>query len=347
MLLEAPKIESRAMKAPPFLLAQLLPLGAGEAVQARVRQWLGRRLGVPSEAVGGQERKQDSVSAGVSPAPPSAAPRASEGPAADGTGAAIPAAAGEASGPLHAASAASLQVHAVSGRFDRLVEQLELIEAAVDRVAERQMSREFRERRQGQRVTELLDRLADAQEGQADSLALLSRRMDRLERRVLWAERGSGLALAQDLPPGPSSREPRSPETLVPPSATQRVARDAARSSGDSSSPFGGTLIDISLPTLLSMAELERWTGRLSIEAKSRTVLVDWADGLLVGVFEDDSPSDAVTALYDLVEAREGRYRFTPLPTVTKTELAPMTVGTLMLRVGHRRDELRRADVGV
>jgi hypothetical protein len=94
------------------------------------------------------------------------------------------------------------------------------------------------------------------------------------------------------------------------------------------------------------MAELECWTGRLTLEARSRIVAVDIEEGLLVSVFEDDSPSDAVVALYDLIEAREGRYRFSPLESVVKTELAPMTVGTLMLRVSHRKDELQRAELG-
>jgi hypothetical protein len=174
--------------------------------------------------------------------------------------------------------------------------------------------------------------------------------MDRLERRAPRSERTSlpSLGFERDLPSvGFVGAEGRA-ETLLPPSATQRVRRgpDGSRTPADPSSPFGGTLVDISLPTLLSMAELEHWTGRLTVEAKDRIVAIDLEDGHLVAVFEDDSPSDAVQALYDLVEAREGRYCFSPLASVAKTELAPMTVGTLMLRVSHRQDELSRAEVG-
>lgn len=244
----------------------------------------------------------------------------------------------------------SPRTRAVRARLDRLLEQMDEVEGTVDRVAERQNAFANHQRIQHREFTDLLDRLVETQERHTESLIACTHALERLERRAVWNERNLRHPLSFSSELSPLSQRPSqgpASETMVPPSMTQRVQRGSVdRSSVESNAPLSGKLSDISLPTLLSTAELEMWTGRLSLETRSRTVQVDLETGLLVGVFEDDSPSDAVEALHELLDARDGRFSFSPAESVVRTELAPLTVGTLLLRASHLRDEMHRADVG-
>jgi hypothetical protein len=228
---------------------------------------------------------------------------------------------------------------------------MDLLQQTVDRLSERQIAQTGQERLQLRSVTDLIARLVEMQERHTESLITCTRALERLERRAIWLERTSRSSTSFGFEAPFDDRLPREsgfPESLVPVSGAQQMRRadENVRATQSSSAPLGGKLTDISLPTLLSMAELERWTGRLTLEAQTHTVQVDLEGGLLVGVLEDDSPTDAVEALHELLESREGSFSFSPQVAVVKTELAPMTVGTLLLRASHRRDELSRADVG-
>lgn len=246
---------------------------------------------------------------------------------------------------------ASPQSQAVRDRLDRLLEQMDEIEMTVERVAERQNSATNHQRLQHREFTDILDRLVETQERHTDSVIACTRAIERLERRVMWVERnGRQPWTFENELNSPSHRPSRVPplgQTLIPPSMARRVHRtEGERPSMEPNAPLSGKLSDLSLPTLLSTAELEMWTGRLTLETKNRTVQVSLEGGLLVGVSEDDSPSDAVEALHELLDDRAGRFSFSPGALALKTELAPLTVGTLLLRASHLRDEMNRSDVG-
>lgn len=250
--------------------------------------------------------------------------------------------------PSDGALFASRRAEAARARLDRLLEQMDVVEQAVDRIADRQSVASSHDRLQLRSMTDLLDRLVEMQERHTDTLVACTRALERLERRMLWSERQSRLSVAAEEgseTPDLGRSDSVVPASIAPASMIHRARQpsESRRSGGESVAPVSGQLNDISLPTLLSMAELERWTGRLTLEVETHTVQVDLEAGLLVGVLEDDSPSDAVEALYDLVEMRVGKFSFTPSATVMKTEPAPLTVGSLLLRAGHRRDELSRA----
>lgn len=239
------------------------------------------------------------------------------------------------------------RANAVRARLDRVAEQINAVEVALDDLTERQSAGASYDRLERRRFADIVERLVETQERHTETLLACTRALERLERRVMWAERQSRLGHLGERLQAPFGEESEALETLVPRSGSQRIRRAPEQRSGsDPASPLNGKLSDISLPTLLSMSELERWTGRLTLQASGRTVIVDLESGLLVGVFEDDSPSDAVEALHELIDDRDGRFTFSPSPSVTRTELAPMTVGTLLLRASHRRDEMNRADFG-
>ncbi len=241
------------------------------------------------------------------------------------------------------------RAHTLRARLDHIVNQLDALELSVQRQGERDALLRVQDRVQQRALADILDRMVEAQERHTQSLVTCTRAVERLERRLMKVEQRA-------YPSSPTTEESLSvnegvyyasspTESIVPPSMTQRVqAPPASASARDTTAPLSGNLSEISLPTLLSMAELEHWTGRLTLETGQRTLLLDLEGGLLIGVFEDDSPSDAVEALYGLVEARDGRFAFSPQHQLNKTELAPMTVGTLLLRASHRRDEVDRAD---
>jgi hypothetical protein len=244
----------------------------------------------------------------------------------------------------------SVGVHALRARLDLIISRMDALEIAVDRASERENLGRVQARVHERALADLLERLVEAQERHTQGLISCTRAIERLERRAMLTER-SARPLSALVPETPSfddgSGTETAADTLVPPSMTRAVRKVALGQAGrETVAPLKGSLNEISLPTLLSMAELERWTGRLVLEACERTVLLELEAGLLIGAFEDDSPAEAVEALYELIEVRDGRFSFSPGATAVKTELAPMTVGTLLLRASHRRDERSRADAG-
>jgi hypothetical protein len=243
------------------------------------------------------------------------------------------------------------RVHTLRTRLDQMVGQLDGLELALDRQSEREGLARVQDRVQQRALSDILDRLVEAQERHTQSLISCTRAIERFERRLISMERAtrsthSQFPDAHALDEAPYLADLH-PDSIAPPAATQRVRKARASvPTVDPVAPLSGKLSEISLPTLLSMAELECWTGRLTLDAGARTVFLDMEAGLLVGVFEDDSPSDAVETLYDLIDARDGGFSFSPHHPVTKTELSPLTVGTLLLRASHRRDEVTRLEVG-
>ncbi|HXS18474.1 MAG TPA: DUF4388 domain-containing protein [Polyangiaceae bacterium] len=240
-------------------------------------------------------------------------------------------------------------VQALRARLDLIISRMDALEVALDRSSERENLGRVQARVHERALADLLERLVEAQERHTQGLISCTRAIERLERRVLTSER-TARPLSTLVPDATgfegSSFTEGTPDTLIPPSVTRAVRKVALGQGGnrEAVAPLSGSLSEISLPTLLSMAELERWTGRLILEARERTVLLELEGGLLVGAFEDDSPAEAVEALHELIEVRDGRFSFSPGASAVKTELAPMTVGTLLLRASHRRDERSRAD---
>ena len=240
------------------------------------------------------------------------------------------------------------RIRTTRSRLAHMANRLEALELALDRQQERENLSRVQDRVQKRELADILDRLVEAQDRQTQGIISCTRALERLERRLIAQDRRRALsslrfdAVGLD---GADSGPDSSEQGPLPSNPAPRVrASGISPAPVEVPAPLSGKLSEISLPTLLSMAELERWTGRLTLEAHARTVQIDLEAGLLVGVFDDDSPSDAVETLYDLIEVRDGKFSFTPARQVAKTELAPMTVGTLLLRASHRRDELGRLD---
>ncbi len=221
-------------------------------------------------------------------------------------------------------------------RLDALSEQLLSVEAAIDSLTQRLNVSAAHERISSRRVTDGVDRLTELAERHTEVLVSCVRALERLERRFLDYDRRERLSL----PP-----EPRAPETPSrrPPVSGSRVAPDLGH-------PFSGNLADLSVPTLLSMFELEQRTGRLTLSTTSGALTLELEEGKLGQAFFDGVPSEPVDALARVIDARSGRFLFTPGELI-KDDLGltpgpKVSVGSVLLRIGQRNDEANRDAYG-
>lgn len=104
-----------------------------------------------------------------------------------------------------------------------------------------------------------------------------------------------------------------------------------------------GTLGDLALPSLLSMFEQERKTGRLSITHDHFVASIEFADGQIVRArsSEIDAPSHPV--LMSILDWKDGYFELT---TGAPSQAAPEVEGTvthLLLEHARLRDEANRA----
>lgn len=221
-------------------------------------------------------------------------------------------------------------------RLDALSEQLLSVEAALDSLTQRLNVSAAHERISARRVTDGIDRLTELADRHTEVLVSCVRALERLERRWMDTERRERLSL----PP-----EPRATETASrrPPVSGSRVAPDLGH-------PFSGNLADLSVPTLLSMFELEQRTGRLTLSTTSGALTLELEEGKLGQTFFDGVPSEPVDALARVIDARSGRFLFTPGELVTDdlgiTPGPKMSVGSVLLRIGQRNDEANRDAFG-
>jgi hypothetical protein len=234
-------------------------------------------------------------------------------------------------------------------RFDALIEHVYSLEGTIDALMQRSQRTGAQERLEVRRITEGLDRMAELQERHTDALLSCTRALERLERRMMSLERH---ALSRPwVDPRPPlgtfhSEPPRMPDPdfreMLTPSGRPRAPVSGTRLASDSGQAFQGNLGDLSVPTLLSMFELEHRTGSFEIETDDQVLLVQLAGGKLVGVIQNGIEADPVDALASVIEQRQGRFMFTP----SQGPLAPadktVSIGSVLLRVSQKNDEDNR-----
>lgn len=240
---------------------------------------------------------------------------------------------------------------AARARLDALSDQIFALESALDSLSQRLHLGRIEERRQNQRLVDLLERLVDGEERNAEALVGCSRALERLERRVQRLDRWTRPGNTESLLP-PDFSEPQTTQNLradferiaidtTPPSREREVLDRSGLVEVDATATMNGNLSDLSLATLLSMFELEQRTGRLTVEGQEGNVGFDLSGGLVVGVRENGIEREAVDALRRALDWRDARFSFSPI-RVVPGDGAAVTVGALLLRASHQSDEALR-----
>jgi len=109
-----------------------------------------------------------------------------------------------------------------------------------------------------------------------------------------------------------------------------------------SESAFRGDVAHISIPTMLTMLEMERRTGRLRIRSDGQPQLtIELWEGAIVGTMMDRESRDPVSVVSAAIALSRGKYTFEP----ERVELSGRTRHTsssLLLEAARRADEQRR-----
>lgn len=237
--------------------------------------------------------------------------------------------------------------HGARARLDTLLEQVDSLEGMLDSLGQRIQRGSSQDRLEARRMTDALDRIAELQERHTDALLSCTRALERLERRMIGLERNTLGRIEVREPLGTfHSEPPRTPEPelreTVAPSARYHPPHSGARFSADAAQAFQGNLGDLSIPTLLSMFELEQRTGSLRVETEDLCFAVQLELGKLVGVVQNGLAADVVDTLASVIDCRQGRFAFTPFEPANLGD-ASLSIGTALLRISQRNDELKRA----
>jgi Domain of unknown function (DUF4388) len=289
------------------------------------------------------ERVSPEATAAPEPAEPQATPPAAT--AADTT-----ARPSDPSEPVHEPSSPDAglgQRPSARARLDSLLEQVFSLEATVDSLVQRTHRTSAQERLEVRRTHDALDRIAELQERHTDALLSCTRALERLERRMMSLERHALSRPGAETRPSvgafhsepPRMHDPDFRDVLTP---SGRPRPSATRLTTDSGQAFHGNLGDLSVPTLLSMFELERRTGSFEIETDDQQLMVMLDAGKLVTVTRNGLDADLVEALGSVIEQRHGRFAFTPLERTSPPPDHAVTVGTVLLRISQKSDEEKR-----
>jgi hypothetical protein len=244
-------------------------------------------------------------------------------------------------------------------KFATLMERFEIIEDRLEALSDRFLLGEQRDRRDSARMAQLLERVAAAAERQSLAFESVVGALERVERRVERKERrghdGSRRSWfpheppqrPSDLPPENgvqrATRPARPIDSHVPPPALSDVTEriDDALEAAAHGPVVTGTLPDLSLTTLLSMFELERRTGSLTVDASAGKLRLELYNGNVVSCFLDGQQADVVTCLRGALGWTEGRFCFRQT-AVTAPEHQPRSMGSLLLEATHQYDEAIR-----
>jgi DNA-binding response OmpR family regulator len=166
-----------------------------------------------------------------------------------------------------------------------------------------------------------------------------------LSQRDDHAARVEGLALGADVfltPPFRYDEVIAQVDALIGMAARLRSRSDSIVSDGPASieqAALHGDLSQISVPTFLTMLEMERRTGRVRVQAHGKnTITLELVEGTVVHVEHSGREQDAIETMRDLVSWKKGKYTFEP----RKVELGNRTqqrIGMLLLEAIRLNDE--------
>lgn len=245
-------------------------------------------------------------------------------------------------------------------RLDVLTDRLEAAEQQLEALSYRLLSGDQTERRTTQRLSVLVERLTSAAEQQAVSSEATVAALERLDARITGLSeriaprsvRPERYAPGATIPPltavsmtgtGTLPPPPRSgfsvsaiPPAPSPPPATLRP--------GESIAPAGpavsGNLPDMSLATVLSLFELEKRTGVLTVRSKEGQALcLELYRGEVVGSVLDGDPVDPVQALREALNWYKGTFSYED-DDVSPNAPVRRSINSLLLQATCQMDEI-------
>jgi CheY-like chemotaxis protein len=170
----------------------------------------------------------------------------------------------------------------------------------------------------------------------ADELCLQTLAIIAMARRCLQASEQSLGALS----PTPAQvqmgvRAQRSPKSLRPPASV-----------GPSSAAFEGDVAQMSLATVLSMLELERRTGVLTVHGETQTATFAMAAGSAAQATLGGSDISPIAVLRQILRWKTGRFGFRPADESSLQAVDQHSIGALLIEAARLDDEMsnRRPD---
>lgn len=163
------------------------------------------------------------------------------------------------------------------------------------------------------------------------------------------AVRLEGLALGADVfltAPFRSDEVIAQVDALVGMAKRLRARRDSTHAEAGavptSDSAFRGDIAQISIPTMLTMLEMERRTGRLRIRTDSPSPLViELVEGAIVGSMMNQKEREPVVVVAAAIALPSGKYTFEPERVEVKGRTRHMA-SSLLLEAARRQDESTR-----
>lgn len=104
---------------------------------------------------------------------------------------------------------------------------------------------------------------------------------------------------------------------------------------------FAGQLAQMSLPTVLTLLEMERQTGRLHLSSGGHTVAFLLASGGIVESTTDGKAGDHVEAIRAVLRWKAGKFAFRPVD-VPRGATPPVPLGSVLLEAVRLDDEAAR-----
>lgn len=228
---------------------------------------------------------------------------------------------------------------AARARLEALSQQMYSVEEGLDALCQRLHVGELTDRRATQRMMELIERVVETAERQSEALERSLVTLERVERRLARLDRWVRPAGAESVPPPPLGTSPLMSSIVGLEGALRHTAHEEPPSRRVPS--MSGSLSEMSVATLLSMFELEKRSGSLSIEGERHEVRFDLLDGAVVCGQVDDRSEDPLDVLRTAIAWRTGRFSFCPGPVAT-SDYPPRSVGALLLEASHQNDEAVR-----
>lgn len=234
-------------------------------------------------------------------------------------------------------------------RFDALFDRMLALEDTLDSLGKRFALRGVHERRAEQRLLERFDVLSESferraleLEGVTTLLGRVEQRLERMERRLRNEE-----SVRDVTPTDPDELSERLDSFATEPRRVSRPPHDDAAEVWDtapfSASSMRGNLNEVSLPTILSMLELERRTGVLKVCADDGAIVsATLREGSIVGARVRDLDSEPIEAIREAIRFKRGHFWFRQVGV----ELAsgpPKSVGSVLLEATRQNDEALRS----
>jgi hypothetical protein len=241
-------------------------------------------------------------------------------------------------------------------RLEALTDRFVAVEQMLDVMHRRLALREQQERRSEARLADLLERAAETAERQGEVLKAVTQVQERIEQRLERIEqrvsRTHDSAAPATIPSWESAvrGEAAAASRFAPARATRPPdRRGSSEPPGQGSAPaagphpaFHGSLIDMSLPTLLAMFELERRTGRLTVAYDFEEPISFLLNrGRLASASSFGAEMPHVEALRRAMKWTGGEFWFDPVPAGEPPN-GSQQISALLMEVSRQEDEATR-----